>query len=61
MLIKQETEELVPGTYTWKIRDFSELEDIDEVCCQEFDVAGLKWYPSKTLIIFKEENPFFLG
>ena len=63
MPTKQEKEVVVPETCTWEIRDFSKLKAVDKFYSQEFDVAGHKWYPFKTLFIFTDENPsfFFFG
>ncbi|KAM5574873.1 ubiquitin C-terminal hydrolase 12-like [Rosa sericea] len=42
MKTKQEKEDLVSGTFTWKINDFSKLKD-DKLYSQDFIIAGLKW------------------
>lgn len=43
MKSKEEEKDLVSGTFTWKINDFSKLKDY-KVYSQDFIIAGLKWY-----------------
>ncbi|KAK9912371.1 hypothetical protein M0R45_036238 [Rubus argutus] len=42
MKSKEEEKDLISGTFTWKINDFSKLEDY-KVYSQDFIIAGLKW------------------
>lgn len=43
MKSKEEEKDLVSGTFTWKINDFSKLK-VYKVYSQDFIIAGLKWY-----------------